>query len=292
MLRGTVAAVLTPLREGGEALDEEAFAPYLDFLAGAGLDGVFALGTTGEGILLTRQERRRAAKLVVEVVAGRLAVVLHCGAQTTGETVALCAHAAELGIEGVAVVAPPYYAPDEPALAAHFLAAASACAPVPFYLYEFAPRAGYPIPLSVVERVREEAPNLTGMKVSDTPWEAVEPYLVDGLDVFIGAEALIPQGLAAGAAGAVSGLASVFPEPVAALVRDRSEEAAETVRGLRTALERFPFVPAAKRALGRRGVPIREDVRGPLRTLMDEERAQVDRTVAEWLESSSPVPAQ
>jgi len=292
MLRGTVAALLTPLREGGEALDEEAFGPYADFLAGAGLDGVFALGTTGEGILLRADERRRAAELVVEAVAGRLAVVLHCGAQTTSETAALCAHAAELGVDAVAVVAPPYYAPDEAALTAHFVAAAEACAPVPFYLYEFAPRAGYAIPLSVVQRVRDATPNLTGMKVSDAPWEKVEPYLLDGLDVFIGAEALIPQGLAAGAAGAVSGLASVFPEPVAALVRDPSEEAAETVRSLRTALERFPFVPAAKRALGMRGVPVREDVRGPLRTLTDEERAEVDRTVAEWLESSSPALAR
>lgn len=291
VIRGTVAAALTPLREDGEALDEEAFGPYLDFLAGAGLDGVFALGTTGEGILLRREERRRAAELVVEAAGGRLAVVLHCGAQTTAETADLCAHAAKLGVEGVAVVAPPYYAPDEPALTAHFVAAARACAPVPFYLYEFAARAGYPIPPAVVERVRDGAPNLAGLKVSDAPWEKVEPYLLDGFDVFIGAEALIPRGLAAGAAGAVSGLASVFPEPVAALVRDPGDETAATVRDLRTALERFPFVPAAKRALAVRGVRVREDVRGPLRTLTEDERQAVDQTVTQWLEAAPPAQA-
>ena len=52
------------------------------------------------------------------------------------------------------------------------------------------------------------------MKVSDAPFAKVAPYLLDGLDVCIGAEALIGEGLAAGAAGAVSGLASAFPEVV------------------------------------------------------------------------------
>jgi 4-hydroxy-tetrahydrodipicolinate synthase len=129
------------------------------------------------------------------------------------------------------------------------------------------------------------------MKVSDAPWPAVEPYLLPGLDVFVGAEVLVPQGLERGAAGAVSGLASVFPEPVVALVRDPGEETVAPVRRLRDALERAPFIPSGKRALARRGLPVREDVRAPLRTLTDDERAGVDRAVAEWLESSSPAPA-
>jgi hypothetical protein len=66
---------------------------------------------------------------------------------------------------------------------------------VPFYLYEFEARSGYAIPLAVIERLRDRAPNLAGMKVSDSPWERLEPYLVEGLDVFVGAEALLVDGL-------------------------------------------------------------------------------------------------
>jgi dihydrodipicolinate synthase/N-acetylneuraminate lyase len=289
VIRGALAAALTPLQDDGEALDEDAFGPYVEFLAAAGVDGVFALGTTGEGVLLRPDERRRAAELFVAAAGDGLPIVVHCGALATAETVALAEHAAALGAAGVAVVAPPYYAFDERSLAGHFVAAARACAPVPFYLYEFAARSGYAIPLAVVERVREEAPNLAGLKVSDSPFDAVAPYLVEGLDVFIGAEALVPAGLARGATGAVSGLASVFPEPVVALVRDPSEEAVARVRALREALERFPFVPAAKRALGRRGLPVRDDVRAPFRPLAEAERAEVDGTVAAWAESASPV---
>src|SRR5215831_18590561 len=231
MLRGALAAAVTPLRDDGAALDEDAVPPYLDFLAAGGVDGILALGTTGEGILLSAAERRRAAELFLE---GRLPVIVHAGAQTTAETVALAEHAAASGAAGVAVIGPPYYAYDEAALLAHFAAAARAADPVPVY---------------VVEQLREEVSNLAGLKVSDKPLEAVEPYLIEGLDVFIGAEELLPV---PGAAGTVSGLASVFPERVVAL--DNPGE-------LRAALERFPFQAAAKYVLGRRGVPVREDVR-------------------------------
>ena len=267
MIRGAFAAALTPLRDGGAGLDEAAFEPYVTFLADGGVDGILALGTTGEGILLDAGERRDALERFLAAAAGRLAVAAHCGAQTTAETAALAGHAAEAGADAVAVIAPPFFPLDERALEAHFAAAAAACAPLPFYVYEFAARSGYAVPLAVVERLRERAPNLRGLKVSDKPWEAVEPYLTDGLDVFVGAEALVARGLAHGAAGAVSGLASVFPERVAELVREPSDERTATVERLRAELDRFPFQAAAKAVAARRGVPIRPDVRPPLRPL-------------------------
>ena len=149
-MRGTLAAALTPLRDGGSALDEEAFGPYAEFLRS--LDGVLALGTTGEGILLSVDERRRAVELFV---AGGLAVIANCGAQTTAATVALAEHAATAGVRGVAVIAPPYFQLDENAMLAHFVAAARACDPTPFYVYEFERASGYAVPLDVLARLRE-----------------------------------------------------------------------------------------------------------------------------------------
>ena len=282
MLRGALAAALTPLRDAGEALDEAAFAPYVEFLAAGGVDGLLALGTTGEGFLLPVEQRMRAAQLFVEAAGGRLLVAVHCGAQSTWDTVELAAHAADLGADGVAVIAPPYFMLDAEELLAHFAAAARACAPTSFYVYEFAARSGYPVPLSVLERLRDAAPNFRGLKVSDTPWDSFARYLVEGLDVFVGPEALLAEGLAAGAAGAVSALASTFPELVVAAVRDPGSADLGPVRA---ALERFPFQAAAKVVLAARGVPIGPDVRRPLRTLTVEERTELEA----WLESSSPV---
>jgi dihydrodipicolinate synthase/N-acetylneuraminate lyase len=285
MLRGALAAAVTPLRDGGEALDEDAFAPYADFLAAGGLDGLLALGTTGEGFLLRVEQRMRAAELFVEACRGRLAVAVHAGAQSTWDTVQLAAHAADIGAEAVAVIAPPYFALDEAELLSHLDAAARACDPTPFYVYEFAARSGYAVPLAVLERLREAAPNFRGLKVSDVPWDRFAPYLVEGLDIFVGPEALIPQGLAGGAVGAVSALGSAFPELVAAAVRDpRSADLAP----VRTTIERFPFQSALKTVLAQRGVPINPDVRRPLRTLTEEEQAELEA----WLESSLRAPAR
>jgi len=278
MLRGVLAAAVTPLSDRGESLDEESVGPYVDFLVAAGLDGILALGTTGEGILLTAEERRRVASLFIEAASGHLQVAVHCGAQTTAETIRLAADAAEQGADAVAVIGPPYFALDEEALVRHFLAAAKACDPLPFYLYEFRARTGYSIPPRAIDRIRAEAPNLAGLKVSNSRFQDVQPYIVEGLDVFVGAEALVLQGLEAGAAGAVSGLAAAYPELVVRLVRDRTGDVGE----VRAALERFPFQAALKICLAHRGIEIREDVRGPLRTLTPDERAELER----WLESS------
>jgi dihydrodipicolinate synthase/N-acetylneuraminate lyase len=280
-LRGALAAAVTPLRQGGAALDEEAFAPYVDYLAAGGLDGLLALGTTGEGILLTRGERERALELFLAGARGRLRVAVHCGAQTTADTVALAAHAARAGADAIAVIGPPYFPLDERALLAHFASAARACAPVPFYVYEFERASGYAVPLPVLERLRDEAPNLTGLKVSDTPFERFRPYLLEGLDVFVGPEALIHRGLADGAAGAVSGLAAALPELVADVVRAPSEAGAARLGELRATIERYPRHAALKFVVGGRGAPVREDVRGPLRPLTEAERDEL----AAWLAS-------
>jgi N-acetylneuraminate lyase len=281
MLRGALAAAVTPLRDG--AFDAAAVGPYVDFLASHQLDGVLVLGTTGEGVLFSPEERREIATAFVEAARGRLQVAVHCGAQTTRDTALLAEHAAAAGADAVAVIAPPYFALDELELLAHFEAAARACAPLPFYLYEFEARSGYAIPLPVIERLRERVSNLAGMKVSDSPWERVEPYLVEGLDVFIGAEGLLELGLAAGAAGAVSGLAASFPDAVVPIVRDRTAEAGERATVLRAELQRFPFHAASKTVLGLRGVPVAPEVRTPLRGLTDAERSEVERIVAAWL---------
>jgi dihydrodipicolinate synthase/N-acetylneuraminate lyase len=274
---------VTPLRASGTELDEEAFGPLAEFLAERGLQGILAMGTTGEGILLAPAERRRVTELFVAACSDQLDVAVHCGAQTTADTVALAEHAAAAGVAAVAVIGPPYFLLDDEALLTHFAAAAAACAPTPFYVYEFARVSGYAVPVRVVERLRELAPNLAGMKVSDAPFDRVEPYLLEGLDIFVGAESLIGAGMERGAKGSVSALASAFPELVEAAVRDPSAERSAELGELRDGLEAFPRHAALKRILGLRGVPIRGDVRAPLRGLDEDERRELDAWGQQWL---------
>jgi dihydrodipicolinate synthase/N-acetylneuraminate lyase len=281
-MSGTLAAAVTPLRDSGDRLDEAALKPLLDFYSATGLQGLLVLGTTGEGILLGHDQRRRVAELAV-AGAETLRVVIHCGAQTTSETCRLAAHAAEVGADAVAVIAPPYYPLAAGELVEHFASAAAACAPLPFYLYEFADRSGYAIPVTVIEAVGERASNLAGMKVSDAPFERVEPYLATGRDIFIGAEGLLSRGLASGAVGTVSAVAAAFPEAVVALTRDPTPERTTLVESLRTVLSARGFQTSAKAALRLRGLPLSPDVRAPLQPLpvsgVEELRIELQRLV-------------
>ena len=287
-LQGALAASITPLREHGSALDDDAFGPLVEFFVSSGLDGILALGTAGEGILLRVEERRRVADLFLQASDKRLQVAVHCGAQTTADTVTLATHAAEVGADAVVVIGPPYFKLDEKAQYGHFLAAATACAPVPFYVYEFAATTGYPVAPAVLERLRDSASNVVGLKVSDTPWDRFVEYVLPGFDIFVGPESLIADGMAHGARGAVSALASALPREVAAVVRDPTPAGAARLGELRAYVERFPRQAALKRLLALQGVPVTEDVRPPLRTLTVEERAELDA----WHESLLAVDVQ
>jgi dihydrodipicolinate synthase/N-acetylneuraminate lyase len=174
------------------------------------------------------------------------------------------------------VIGPPYFKLDEKAQYAHFFAAASACAPIPFYVYEFASTTGYAVAPAVLERLRGEVSNVVGLKVSDTPFDAFEKYLLPGFDIFVGPEALIADGMAHGAVGAVSALASALPRDVAAVVREPSPEGAARLGELRTFVEQFPRQAALKHLLGLQGVAVGPDVRAPLRALTSEERDELD----------------
>jgi dihydrodipicolinate synthase/N-acetylneuraminate lyase len=280
--RPLIVAAVTPLTGDGGALNVDAIAPYVAFLESHGADGVFACGTTGEGVLLSLDERRRTAEAYREALDGKL--IVHAGAQTTADTTALAAHAREIGADAVAVIPPPYFPLDDIALTAHFVSAARAAAPLPFFCYAFAPKSGYPLPVDVVRRIGASVDNLAGLKVSETPFERVEPYLELGLPVLIGSEPLITAGVARGALGTVSGMASAFPDVVRTGLDAADEDASRRLRSLRDAMEASgQFIAAAKHVLGARGVSVGPGMRAPLRRLTADEAAALDAAVAAFL---------
>ena len=280
--RPLIVASVTPLTEDGAAVDLAAISGYAAFLEEHGADGAFVCGTTGEGVLLGLEERRRTAEAFRSALRGIL--VVHSGAQTTADTVALGAHAREIGADAVAVIPPPYFPLDDDALTEHFVAAARAAAPLPFFCYAFAPRSGYPLPVEVIRRIGASVDNLAGLKVSEAPFERVEPYLQLGLPVLIGNEPLIPAGVARGAIGTVSGMAAAFPDVVREALDAADDAAGARLTELRTAMEASgQFIAAAKHVLGTRGVPVSPGMRAPLRRLTADEATELEEAVAGFL---------
>jgi len=281
-LAGAIAAAVTPFTPGGEELDLTAVGPLVELYASSGLQGVMLGGSTGEGILLSVAERCQLTEAFQREALGRLKVVVHAGAQTTRDTRLIAEHARDVRADAVSVIAPPYFRLDNVALLTHLVAAAKACSPTPFYIYEFMDRSGYAVPIDVLEQLGLACENFMGLKVSDAPFERFKPYLVPWLDILVGPESLISVGYSHGAVGAVSALASAFPELIASLVADPTEDNADRITRLRVLMEKQPLHASLKAVLRSRGVPINEDVRGPLRALTDAERADVLEGVSQF----------
>ncbi len=122
-------------------------------------------------------------------------------------------------------------------------------------------------------------PHLAGMKVSDPTLEEMERYLLPGLDIMVGSEPLVAQGIARGAVGAVSGLAGALPQHVVAAVTAGDTIQPISLGALRAGLERFPFHAAGKLTLIAQQVAIEPCVRAPLRQLTAAERTELE----DWL---------
>ena len=161
---------------------------------------------------------------------------------------------------------------------------------LPFYCYAFAARSGYPLPVEVIRRIGASVDNLAGLKVSESPFERVEPYLDLGLPVLIGNEPLIPAGVARGAIGTVSGLAAAFPDVVREALDVADDAAGVRLAELRASVEASgQFIAAVKHVLGLRGVPVGTGMRAPLRKLTPQEGDRLERAVERSRACGGPV---
>lgn len=107
-LYGVVTAMVTPFHED-ESVKTEAIRQHVDFLIERGVNCLYPLGTTGEMMLMDVEERKLAAKTVVDQCAGRIPVFIHVGAMKTKDACELARHAHEIGADGIGAVSPAFY---------------------------------------------------------------------------------------------------------------------------------------------------------------------------------------
>src|SRR5918997_687300 len=168
-----LSAISTPFGPDGE-LDLDAFSAHLEWLAEAGLDGVFVAGTTGEGVLLEDDE---VAALVERAAAtdGALRIVAQVGRPSTRATVRLARRVIGLGADAVAAYVPWFYPATEDDVRGHFLALLEAAGDVPAFIYNIPRRTVNDVPASLVGELAEAG--FVGMKDSTGDFGRHEAYL-------------------------------------------------------------------------------------------------------------------
>ncbi|KAM9707262.1 N-acetylneuraminate lyase isoform 2-T2 [Dama dama] len=170
-LQGLVAATITPMTEHGE-INFSVIGRYVDYLVEEqGVKNVFVNGTTGEGLSLSISERCRVAEEWVTKGRNKLdQIVIHVGALSLKESQELAQHAAEIGADGIAVIAPFFLKPWNKDALINFLKEVAAAAPaLPFYYYHIPALTGVKIRAEeLLDGIQDEIPSFQGLKFSDT----------------------------------------------------------------------------------------------------------------------------
>ena len=145
MIRGVLLPIITPFDEKVR-VDEQMMRQLVDFHIKAGVQGLFVLGSTGQGPAMTIDERKQAAAIALDQAKSRVPVVIHVGTADAGSTVELAEHAAAHRADAMAIV-PPYYYSDhtEYEIMAHYKAVHKAV-PLPIYIYENPKYSGISVP--------------------------------------------------------------------------------------------------------------------------------------------------
>ena len=218
-IKGVIVPILT-LYHPSEGVDRPAMQALVDFLIGRGIHALFPGGTTGEGPLLSLAERMKLAEICVEAARGRVPVIVHTGALTTADTVALTRHARSAGAQAAAIMPPFFYHHTDPGLIRHYEAVAEQAADFPLYLYNYPAVANNTLTADLVTELVRRIPSLVGMKDSGGGLDLLSACaaLKDGqFNTASGSDRQILAAFQVGFDACVSGNANVVPELVVGL---------------------------------------------------------------------------
>lgn len=293
--RGVFPPLTTPFAaDGGLALD--ALRENIAIYNKTRLAGYLATGSTGEAVMLTREEIERVWTVVRETAAPDKVLIAGTGAESTAETIERTNRAAALGYHAALVKTPHYFKPQmtDDALAGHFFRVADA-AKIPILIYSVPQFTGVAVEAVLVSRLAEH-PNIIGIKESSGNVHRVAEIIhmaPPGFQTLVGSASTFYASLAVGAVGGILGLACALPELCVQLFDAASAGDSDRARDLQHRLldggtvivGRFG-VAGVKYALDQLGYKGGQP-RPPLLPLSEKQRAEVDRILAAVSPASS-----
>ena len=210
-LKGILPATVSPNRPDG-SFDAAAMRKIVRHQIDAGSDGVYVCGGTGEGLLMSREDRELALETTLEELNGEATVIAHVGAFQTAETVALARHASRAGADAIAALPPAYfYVPDDDGMIEYYKTVADA-SDVPLLIYNIPQRTRITMTEALFTRLLD-IPNVVGMKDSSGDIFSLGNLVAKTGDpvIFEGEDATVLWALMAGAKGGIGSTYNVMP---------------------------------------------------------------------------------
>lgn len=250
----------------GDAVDEAALARLVRFYLDKKVKSLYVCGSTGEGLLMSVEERMRTLEAVADAAAGNMGLIVHVGANATRDAVSLARHAATIkGVVAVSAIPSVYYRYPERSIEAHWDAIMDA-SDLPFIIYNIPQLCGYDMTPGLFKRMvsREK---VAGIKNSAISVQQTCYFKSEGgpdFMVFNGPDEQYLAGRAMGADGGIGGTYGVMPELFQALERlfvaGRIAEASELQQRINVIIDGLLSFPslygAAKAIMAQRGVEI------------------------------------
>jgi 4-hydroxy-tetrahydrodipicolinate synthase len=215
-LTGVVPPLVTPLTPEYD-VDTASLARLIQYQLTGGVDGVFVLGTSGEGTFLTDEQRQVVLETTVAEVAGQVPVLAGVIDTSTARVGAHLSAALKAGVDGLVATA-PFYAATHPAeIERHFTRLATLAGDTPLYAYDIPARAGTKLPSSLMISLGERGV-IAGVKDSSGQETSLRQLVLsrreaglDGFAIMTGSEVTVDSALAFGVDGVVPGLGNVDP---------------------------------------------------------------------------------
>ncbi len=237
---GVYPPVITPLT-ADEEIDREGVKKHIDFVVNAGVDGIFILGSIGEGPFVRPRVAAAMAEATVEAVAGRVPVIAGVIEPSTGRAIDAVKNLSGRGLAGYVAAAPFYfggYVNRE--LDKHFRKIADA-ADLPVLLYNIPVNTKTPMNADLILGLQNH-PNIAGIKDSSGDWPEIQPVLFNKEKDFVflqGNQYMCAVSLMMGAEGLVPGHANVWPKLVVDLMKAGKEKDFKTLFALQNTLDKL-----------------------------------------------------
>lgn len=215
MFEGASVAIVTPFRGG--TLDVRALRGLVRHVVDAGIDGIVAIGSTGEGATLSAEERRKVLEVVVAEAAGGAFVVAGTGTNSTEQTIQLSRTAREVGVDGLMLVTPYYNKPTPEGLVRHYEMVARSV-PLPIIVYNVPGRTGLHLKVETAAQLARIDQVVAIKEASGSVDQVSELVAQTELTVLAGDDSLTLPSMAVGAAGVVSVVANIVPADVKSMV--------------------------------------------------------------------------
>jgi len=220
IFKGLGIALITPFQEDG-SVDYSALKRLVQYQLDNGADFFCILATTGETPVLTAEEKHTIKDMVVELVQGRVPILMGCGGNNTAAVVEELKTGDFKGIDGILSVCPYYNKPSQEGLYQHFKAIAAATE-LPVVLYNVPGRTGINMTAETTVRLARDCRNIVAIKEAGGKLEQVDEIIKNkpkDFDVISGDDALTFPMVSCGAVGVISVIGNALPKEFSKMIR-------------------------------------------------------------------------